>query len=194
AGAGNVIACNGGAGVAVVFHDSTGNRILGNSIDANGGLGIDLGNDGITRNDAGDADTGPNNLQNYPELATATSSMARLLTVITGSVRGPVGAHLRLEFFSSPLADPSGFGEGRTFLGSRDVDTPPGGWRDFLFETSLVPAPNVVSATATDSGDNTSEFSPSFMVAATMFIKDGGGSSNMPGGKFAGEAAMALAE
>ena len=47
---------------------STGNAILGNSIHSNGSLGIALDNDGVTANDAGDADVGPNNLQNFPDI------------------------------------------------------------------------------------------------------------------------------
>src|SRR5205085_3020862 len=57
AGEANVIAFNGGVGVTVhgVMSGSTGangNRITGNSIHDNTGLGIDLGNDGVTPNDA----------------------------------------------------------------------------------------------------------------------------------------------
>src|SRR5262249_39726535 len=58
AGAGNVIAFNGGAGVAVTGTTSTGNSIRGNSIFSNAGLGIDLGADGVTPNDPGDGDGG----------------------------------------------------------------------------------------------------------------------------------------
>src|SRR5207249_4222983 len=71
AGAGNVIAYNRNIGVGV-GNFVTGvpaieNSILGNSIFANGQLGIDLApGSGVTPNDPGDADTGPNNLQNFP--------------------------------------------------------------------------------------------------------------------------------
>ena len=65
--AGNTIAFNGGAGVAVVG-PGTGIAIRGNAIYGNAGPGIDLGNDGLTANDPGDADDGPNHLQNLPVL------------------------------------------------------------------------------------------------------------------------------
>ena len=69
AGAGNVISGNGSDGVSV--ESVTSSAFLSNSIFSNGGLGIDLGNDGITSNDVGDGDTGPNNLQNFPIITTA---------------------------------------------------------------------------------------------------------------------------
>ena len=70
-GAANKIAFNGGPGV-VVF-SGTGNTVRANSIYSNGGLGIDLTNDGVTGNDINDADTGANLLQNFPLLTAATS-------------------------------------------------------------------------------------------------------------------------
>ena len=55
AGAGsNVIAFNGGPGIAIAA--GLAHRISSNSIHSNGGLGIDLGNNGVTPNDAGDGD------------------------------------------------------------------------------------------------------------------------------------------
>ncbi len=66
AGAGNVIAYNGGHGVVVIGqqseHQSTlRNAILSNQIFSNGGLGIDLRGDGVSQNDAADGffDPGP---------------------------------------------------------------------------------------------------------------------------------------
>lgn len=71
---GNRIAYNHGDGVQLTVpdnpNDSPGLRIeiTDNEIFANEGLGIDLGPSGITPNDPGDPDTGPNNLQNFPTL------------------------------------------------------------------------------------------------------------------------------
>lgn len=156
AGEGNVIAFNEGNGVAVSFGD--GNPILGNSIFGNFGIGIDLGNDGVTINDADDTDIGPNNFQNFPILDSATATSSGLQ--IDGEFHGaPVVATYRLEFFSSDSADASGFGEGQTFLGFLDITTDSAGDATFSFTTNPVPAMKVLTATATDASSNTSEFS-----------------------------------
>ncbi len=65
---------NGEAGIAVVGDTSVGNELLPQMIGYNGGLPIDLGNDGHTSNDPGDSDTGPNGLLNYPEPTTVNGS------------------------------------------------------------------------------------------------------------------------
>jgi hypothetical protein len=67
-GAGNVIAHNQRAGVHLSGDATLGNTVRGNSIFANGGLGIDLMPVGVTPNDKLDFDTGANDLQNYPML------------------------------------------------------------------------------------------------------------------------------
>jgi hypothetical protein len=58
-----------------MIEDGTGNRVLRNSIFSSlAGLAIDLGGDGLTANDPGDADTGTNDLQNKPAIASARTS------------------------------------------------------------------------------------------------------------------------
>jgi titin len=63
AGVGNVIAYNKGAGVvigsSITDSATVGNTIRGNSIHDNGGLGIDLGNDGVTPNHPVNPSPGP---------------------------------------------------------------------------------------------------------------------------------------
>src|SRR5205823_1568067 len=66
-GDGNTIAFNGRFGVFV--NSGTGCSIMGNSIFANGSLGITLNGDVLPLpNDPSDMDTGANGLQNYPVL------------------------------------------------------------------------------------------------------------------------------
>ncbi len=152
---GNIIAFNSPGGVGILL-PSTGNAILSNSIFSNTGLGIDLGPGGVTPNDPGDPDSGANNLQNFPVLTSATSSS----TTIEGTLNSTPSTEFRLEFFANSACDPSGHGEGESFLGSTEVTTDGSG--DASFTVTLpttVPAGQFITATATDPGNNTSEFS-----------------------------------
>lgn len=86
----NVIENNSGAGIAVV-NDATGILISNNWLAGNAGLGIDLANDGPTANDPLDADSGPNEAQNFPVITSA---------VLQGG-RVTVSGHL----YSTPLTE-----------------------------------------------------------------------------------------
>ena len=161
-GAGNTIAFNGGDGVRI--GSGTGQPILGNRIFGNAQLGIDLGTNGVNPNDTGDADSGPNELQNYPVLTSATSASR---TRIDGTLNSMPGASYRVELFSNPACDPSGNGEGETFIGYTTGATDGSG--DAVFSASFavtVPQGRYVTATATDPLGNTSEFSPCLQVTA----------------------------
>ena len=158
-GAANLIEFNVGAGVTV--ESGTGNSILSNSIDANGGLGIDLFPSGVTPNDPGDPDAGANNLQNFPSVGLVTSFCAfTCFTRIPVTLDSTPNTQFRLEFFSNPACDPSGNGEGRQFLGSASLTTGSGGSAStFVVLPVRVSGGSVVTATATDPAMNTSEFS-----------------------------------
>ncbi|MEA2424815.1 MAG: trimeric autotransporter adhesin, partial [Thermoleophilaceae bacterium] len=110
AGSGNLIFSSSGPGVVLTGATTTGNQIFANSINANGGLGIDLGNDGVTPNSPGGPHTGPNNLQNFP-VVTAVSH-APSSTTVQGTLNATPSTTFRVEFFQSAACDPSGFGEG----------------------------------------------------------------------------------
>ena len=132
--------------------------VLGNAIFANGGLGIDLGRDGRTDNDAGDTDDGANHLQNFPVLTNVLSGSNVVL--IQGLLSSMPNTTYRLEFFANTRCDPSGFGEGETFLGAANVTTDATGTNRFSATLpSLGICLFVATATATDPNGNTSEFS-----------------------------------
>jgi len=157
----NTIAFNGAAGVAVTA--GIGNSILSNSIFGQGGLGIDLGPTGVTPNDPGDVDGGPNTLQNFPVLTSAVS--AGTSTTVQGTLNSTPGTIFRLEFFSDQVPNASGFGEGRTFIGSINVTTDASGDASFnqTFPVTVFPG-QVVTATATNPGNSTSEFSKALQI------------------------------
>ncbi len=162
-GQGNAIAFSGENGVVVA--SGTGNAILGNAIFANQGLGIDLGDDGVTPNDDGDGDADPNNLQNFPVIISVTTNGA---TIITGTLNSTASTRFRLEFFSNSEPDPSGFGEGERFLGFQDATTDVTGKASFV--VTFPGTEENITATATDQAGNTSEFSASLSTVSTCTI------------------------
>ncbi len=148
---GNVVAHNGGRGIAVT--GSAHAALERNQVHSNLGLGIDLGSAGVTPNDAGDGDVGPNNLQNFPVLTYAASDGGSV--TVRGSLDSQPGS-FRLEFFASPVLDGSGHGEGQIFVGAATVAS--GAAFDLTF-AAAVPRTWFLTATATDAAGDTSEFS-----------------------------------
>jgi FG-GAP-like repeat len=158
-GQGNVIAFNGGDGVSLPASPAAGlGAIMSNAIFSNGGLGIDLGDDGVTPNDACDGDTGANDLQNFPVITAIDGSASS--TTIQGQLNSAPSTTYLLQFFSSAAADPSGFGEGARLLGSTTVTTDSTCNAGFAVTLPVaVTAGHFVTATATDPLMRTSEFS-----------------------------------
>ena len=154
----NVVTANGAVGgTAAILIKGNLSRVTANSIQDNAGLGIDIRGDGPTPNDPGDGDTGPNELQNFPVLASACSSGGNVS--VRGSLNSQASTSYTVEFFRSPACDPSGYGEGETFLGNLALTTGADGNAAF---TSSQPVPGgggFVTATATSPYGGTSEFS-----------------------------------
>ncbi|MEW6730390.1 MAG: CARDB domain-containing protein [Acidobacteriota bacterium] len=162
---GNMIAFNAGNGISVgAAANATTvlrNRMSRNSIFSNGGLGIDLGSDGVTNNDANDADNGPNTLLNFPVITSAVSNGAN--ATVTGTIDISNPSTVAIEIYTTPLptpgSDASGFGEGQTFVTS--VTPTSGGAFTATFTTGPIV---VITALAIDANGNTSEFSSAFQL------------------------------
>jgi hypothetical protein len=147
-GEANVIAFNTLNGVLVA--SGNGNGIRANSIHDNGLLGIDLG-------------PGANNNQAAPVLTSAVAVPGGVR--LTGTLTSTPDTWFTIDLFANFVGDPSGFGEGRFYLGSVRVRTNRAGVATFSFTALDLPAGAFVfSATATDRENNTSEFSQWFLL------------------------------
>lgn len=162
-GAGNVIAFNGKAGVQVGV--GTGHHISANAIFDNTGLAIDLtpcsngACPGPNINDVGDGDTGANQFQNFPVIASTKSTSTA--TTIKGTLNSAASESFTIEAFASPSCDASGYGEAKQFLAAKSVITSKSSNAGFTLTVSPpVPKGWSVTATASDSAANTSELSP----------------------------------
>ncbi len=85
-----------------------------------GALAIDLGNNGVTANDVGDGDNGPNALQNFPVISVANRDTISGQISLSGSFNSSAGSY-RLVFYGNRVNDPSGHGEGE-FLAPETLD------------------------------------------------------------------------
>ncbi|MGB8326774.1 MAG: SdrD B-like domain-containing protein [Steroidobacteraceae bacterium] len=168
AGAPNIIAGNGQNGVRV--SSGVNNAILENSIYGNTLLGINLGSDLVTPNNGTKNAALPNSDMDFPVI-TASSLLGTTLTVAgyVGSApnQGTFG-NARVEFFKSDN-DPSGYGEGPTYLGSLTTDVN-GNFAGNLTVSGLL-ASDRITATATDASNNTSEFAANFIASQLGIVK-----------------------
>ena len=148
----------------------TDNPIVGNSIDQNGELGIDLTRLGVTANDPGDGDGGANDRMNFPVVASAGESGGNTFVTV-GIRRGLANTQFQLEFFASDACDGSNQGEAATPLGTWTVMTDGAGNFGPANTPPLGPASpgQVVTSTATLVGPGssllgTSELSNCFTI------------------------------
>lgn len=131
----NVIAFNSGAGIRAT--NSTVNIFSRNSIFSNTGLGIDIENPEVP----------PNGI---PVLTNAIFFASTTNTLVQGRFTAASNATYMIEFFSNRTGDPSGFGQGETFIASTTITTEAAGTSHFSTVVSdVVTTGTVITATAT---------------------------------------------
>jgi hypothetical protein len=167
-----------------IYSTVTGARLSGNSIYGNGALGIDLisSTTGVTANDATDADTGGNGLQNFPVLTGAASigvSGGGGTTTVTGSLTSVPNQAYTIEFFASAACDASGFGEGQIYLGSAAVVTNASGVAAFSAAVPVGAAGFVTATAIRESTGDTSEFSACAAVTQACGTADFNGDGDV---------------
>ncbi|MHA7059935.1 Calx-beta domain-containing protein [Aquimarina sp. M1] len=194
----NVINTNAGSGIALTGGTTSGNLISQNSIYANGtvvdALGIDIANDGVTINDSGDSDPGPNGRLNFPVFESATISGNTLK--IVGWARPDATIEVFLTDINqgtaiandNQLGLTQDYGEGQIYLGTAiegsgtDTDNTTSAYTDADGNTdntnkfnisitlgSTIPPGSIITATATLS-NATSEFANGFVVGVGQVI------------------------
>jgi CSLREA domain-containing protein len=153
----NTITGNDEQGITVAS-GVTGGKITQNSIDNNSALGIDLA-------------SGANNDQAAPTLTSSVGSGSTIQ--IQGSLSSAADTDYVVEFFRSPACDPSGAGEGATYLASSTEHTDSGGTASFNLSVPAAGNGSSITATATDPAGNTSEFSTCSLMsgdAASTYV------------------------
>jgi len=169
----NLIAFNHN-GIAILTPSSTGHTLFANDFAENENLGIDLcatncgggSGDSVTLNDADDADTGANNLQNFPVLTSATLEYGEL--TVEGSldiphIATPLPQAVSIALYANGACHSPGHGQGDVFLGVEITNLVDGGVTTIetfsITQAAAVALGTIITATATDDEGNTSEFS-----------------------------------
>lgn len=146
--------------------DNTGNTISQNKISGSP-IPIDLGGDGATANDAGDGDTGPNTLVNFPDEINVVATDGTV--TVTGQVNGPAALCSKVEIygvtsFNIPAGATNIVITGVVFLAEATPD------QTGAFNAMEVPVSptGIYAATVTDCRGNTSEMTSGSTIAQPM--------------------------
>jgi len=170
----NTIAYNGSDGVEFATDAGSDNPVIGNSIYANTGLGIDLSANGVTSNDGDDADSGPNDLRNFPEITSATESGGTVSVDFDLDLGAPLVGDYRIEFFTNPDGIDGTNGEGQLLASAITVSHGGTGVESFSHSFAGT-STDTLTATTTDSllaggYGSTSEFSEWYPVGPARSI------------------------
>jgi CSLREA domain-containing protein len=149
--------------------DIRNNRMLRNP-----GPAIDIGVPGLNPDDAGDADEGPNDLQNAPTLDFAALAAATGDVTIRGHLSSSPGQTFRLDFYANPVDEPDEFDEASIPVGSLSgVATDANGLATFslTIASSPIRLDDRLTATATaEATRGTSELSAPQQVRRSLVV------------------------
>lgn len=188
-GPNNRIGRNGDDGVRIMPTAGGRNRVTGNRIYRNDALGIDLDANGVSANDLDPQLCGPdfgclaNRGQNFPVLASATRRTTGFTPIdrpieLKGTLRSVIGGPYKIEVFAGESCEANNHGEGYRLIATANLSIPnapycptsggfcflcasgncTNGFIAWLPELDL-DVGDVVTATATSAGGDTSEFS-----------------------------------
>jgi len=164
-GEANVIAWN----QTGVWNDGLRNAIRANPIFFNQRLGIDNVPDGVTKNDAGDGDTGANQLQNFPLISSVDYGATNL--TVHGILKSTPNTTFDVDVFESPSCTPRPrqLLQSAYYLGSTQITTDGAGDApfDILMNDANAPQHPPISLTVTDPSGDTSEFSQKVIYASS---------------------------
>ena len=138
----NIIAHSPGGGISVP-DPNAGSLLSVNRMFKNGGLGIDLGEDGVTPNDNLDPDPGPNALQNFPKITTAKRGQST--TKIEGKLNSVPNEPFTIEVFQADGKSR----QGKVYLGGAGFTTDGEGNATFQLEFQKPKEGKYVVTTAT---------------------------------------------
>lgn len=189
---GNTIRHNRSSGIEVFDNDSKA-WMSQNTIFANDGLGIDLGQGnnlnrkGVTVNDTNDSDpsTHPNGLQNFPVLSSALQTATNV--DLSGTLNSLPNTTFDIELYdnqvcnanSSGSAESAAYGEGEDYITTLSVTTDASGDANF---TTIIPYSSLSGGTLTATAinreashaeeGNTSEFSACLGITTCDGLSD----------------------
>lgn len=154
-----------GKGIVVAGAATSGTNIQPNYLEQITGLPIDLNDDGITANDAGDGDSGANGLQNGAVITRAMTD-ADGATYAEMSYNGVANRTYRVDAYHTSTPNASGRGGATNFLGRLQITTnASGNWTGHITVGNGVdfPAGQSISLVITDLvTSNSSEFAQNF--------------------------------
>lgn len=177
----NDVRYNAQGGIGIT--DGSGNVVRGNVVTDNGivhdgqAMDIDLGGDGITPNFMPNPGTGPNGLQNHPQItgiaygSAPNLGQANVTATIGGILHAAPGQYRVDVYFAQSSCEVDGRGHAENYIANTTVVIGPGATAQTFAAPAVLPVyfpPASLVANATDSAGNSSELGPC-VVQDTIF-------------------------